>query len=365
MLAVPSRRPALLSGVLLLAGALLAGLLTAPAPAHAASGATRVAAPNGSAGGDGSEQRPWDLRTGLVSVQPGEELLLRGGTYTQDVENLVYNSRKTSSAARIRVAAWPGERPVIRSRMAIRNASWWTFEGLTFQWPDGTRPGEPLVKLMSGTGWVFKGNEVGNAVSYAGVYVGQAGDTKTPPAEWALLDNCIHSTRHAGGAGNQDHNLYIQNGLNAPPGIVEGNLLFGAPRGMNIKLGSHPGSVAPSASNVTIRYNTLFEGQHNLLLEPSVRDVLIERNIMGKALERPEQRLGNMRSNGNSTGTVVARDNVAWWAPELISNTVYGATTRQAAGIVDAGGNRFPRDPRFDAVGSCARFSPQDGGAVA
>src|ERR1700681_1092391 len=42
-------------------------------------------APNGSASGDGSTARPWNLATGLgqpASVHPGDTIWLRGGRYT-------------------------------------------------------------------------------------------------------------------------------------------------------------------------------------------------------------------------------------------------------------------------------------------
>lgn len=80
--------------------------------------------------------------------------------------------------------------------------------------------------------------------------------------------------------------------------------------------------------------------------------------------DRPGE-LGNLRSNGNRTGSVVARDNVAWWAARFIANTVEGQTTPSLQGIVDGGGNRFGQDARFDGVGSCGQFRPNAAAALA
>jgi hypothetical protein len=68
--------------------------------------------PNGSASGDGSAARPWDLQTALsqpAAVKPGATIWLREGTYRG-----AFTSRLTGTAAApITVAAYPGEHVVI------------------------------------------------------------------------------------------------------------------------------------------------------------------------------------------------------------------------------------------------------------
>ena len=48
--------------------------------------ATWIASPTGTAGGDGSANSPWDITTALedktATVDPGDTIYLRGGTYT-------------------------------------------------------------------------------------------------------------------------------------------------------------------------------------------------------------------------------------------------------------------------------------------
>lgn len=351
-----------------LAALVLAALGTVTAAAPPAAGATqRVVAPNGSDGGPGTADLPWrTLGHALRTVEPGDELLVRGGTYTEDLARVHYRNRATSPSAPIRVAAWPGERPVVVGQWHIRDASWWTFEGFAIRWPSAPRePGEPLVKLMGGTGWTFRGNEVAGALAYAGVYVGMSTETGTP-RDWALTDNCVHSTRGRGGSGGAtDHNVYVQTGIRGGAGLIEGNLLYGAPNGTNLKLGSGADSSSPSAGNVTVRYNTMFDATQNLLVEHDVHDVLIERNILGRVTAKADE-YGNLRGHGVRGSTVVARDNVAWWAARLIFNTLPLSTTpATSGGIVDGGGNRFGADPRFDGVASCGQFRPSHGAAIA
>jgi hypothetical protein len=68
--------------------------------------------PTGSASGDGSIGKPWDLQTALSqpsTVQPGDKIWLRGGTYTG-----VFNSYLNGDAANpIVVQQYPGERATI------------------------------------------------------------------------------------------------------------------------------------------------------------------------------------------------------------------------------------------------------------
>lgn len=71
------------------------------------------AAPGGSSGGDGSLSRPWNLSTALAgaggTVQPGDTIWLRGGTYRGNYISTV----RGSAAAPVVVRQFPGERAII------------------------------------------------------------------------------------------------------------------------------------------------------------------------------------------------------------------------------------------------------------
>jgi hypothetical protein len=87
-------------------------------------------APNGSASGDGSLSRPWDLQTALnmpSAVGPGDTIWLRGGTY-----NLGYKTSYLSGApdAPVILRQYPGEHAIINGGLTISgsDAWYWGFE---------------------------------------------------------------------------------------------------------------------------------------------------------------------------------------------------------------------------------------------
>ena len=98
--------------------AALAGFLVAVACAGSAQafGKAFFVSPGGKPSADGSINRPWDLTTGLAGpagVRPGDTMWLRGGTYTRSAGSSIFVGLRGTSAARITVAQYPGERAVI------------------------------------------------------------------------------------------------------------------------------------------------------------------------------------------------------------------------------------------------------------
>jgi hypothetical protein len=75
-------------------------------------GAEYYVSPTGTPQGDGSKDKPWDLKTALApaeAIQPGDTVWLRGGTYTG---HFVSNLKGTKEAP-IHVRQYPGERAAI------------------------------------------------------------------------------------------------------------------------------------------------------------------------------------------------------------------------------------------------------------
>jgi hypothetical protein len=86
-------------------------------------------ATSGSGSGNGSLQEPWDLSTALAhpaTVQPGDTIWLRGGTYRG---NFTSNLTGSPSAAII-VRQYPGERAIIDGSLLVQgsDAWYWGFE---------------------------------------------------------------------------------------------------------------------------------------------------------------------------------------------------------------------------------------------
>jgi len=89
---------------------LLTGMLTM-VMAHAATarGAEHVVAPDGSPAGSGSVDSPWDLGTALgqpPSVQPGDTIVLRGGTYAGSFVSQLAGTEQAPITVRSQTGEW-------------------------------------------------------------------------------------------------------------------------------------------------------------------------------------------------------------------------------------------------------------------
>lgn len=86
-----------------------------------------VAAPGGTARGDGSWERPWDLSTALAhpaAVKPGDTIWLREGTY----KGLFRSALRGTPEAPIQVRAVAGDRATVDGGIEAHGA-WTTFRG--------------------------------------------------------------------------------------------------------------------------------------------------------------------------------------------------------------------------------------------
>ena len=346
-----ARRRALASARIHVAAfATAALLLTGVAPvAHAAT--TYYLQPTGSDSSAGTLGAPWKTLThAVLQMRAGDTLLVRGGTYLERFEPPVFHYVGTA-ASPITVRNYPGERPVFKGVLYIRGASYWIFDGINATWdPNVDKPSEPLVKLMNGTGWVFRNGEVWGAHSVAGLMIGTT--ITGQPKDWTLSDNCIHDTIKSN-ATNLDHNVYV-NTANTGPGVIERNIMFNALNGENVKLGA-PSSSAVGPARVTIRYNTLYSAAQNTVVAWAAHDNAIDHNLLGRSIGKTWY--PNMRGYDVTGANNVAHQNIGFSAAKLILNTDQNSTP-VSRGIVDGGGNVFGVDPVFDSVTTCAGFSP-------
>jgi hypothetical protein len=296
---------------------------------------------DGDDAGPGTEDEPFaSVTAGLMALAPGDTLLIRGGTYDERVVEPPI--RPGTPDAPITVAAYPGERPVIRGLFWLVGPDYWTIEGLEVTWHSANQPTDHLVKITDGVGWTVRDSEFWGAESFAAMLV--AGTRPGQPDAWRITGSCIHSTR-ATNATNQDHNLYVNTGLEAGEGIIEGNIFFDAANGQNIKLGGPRSAPDDGAANVTIRYNTMDHAAQSMLLAGGTTNVTIERNIVGGSFAPWLVRGFQLTGEAN-----VVRDNVGYGADQWINvDDGFG-------GLRDGGRNRFV-DPAYDDVG-CDGFRP-------
>jgi len=304
---------------------------------HASAGHAYFVAPRGSDAGPGSLRRPFrTLGHALAKLRQGDRLYLRGGTYEERVKMRVAAGR---SDARVRVSNFPGEHPVLRGQLWLGEPSYWTIRGLEVTWADGN-PDEALVRIYGGTDWILTRSEIWGAHSTSELQIDDG--PRDDLGRWAVTDNCIHDTFPTNGP-NQDHNVYVDDMSTSvdSQGDISHNIIFNAENGRGIKLG--PGGDVGGAFNVTVRFNTIYNSSQNVSLSRDTSRVVIERNILARGRQ---SNITAFRLRGTSN---VVRDNIGSEAPTFLASDGGSAT------VADGGGNFFPRDPQFDAIG-CSGF---------
>jgi hypothetical protein len=188
--------------------------------------------------------------------------------------------------------------------------------------------------------------EIWGAHSFAAILVARQ------PSDWRLAGLCVHDTQEANGT-NQDHLIYVNTSEGAGAGVIERNLLFGAPNGSGIKLGG-PSEDSEGTVKTRVRANTIVEAAQPILVSWRSADNLIEGNLLGDAGERYGAIRGyRLDGEGN-----VARENAAFGVDSFLMND------QGHRGVRDGGGNRFPVEPVFDRRGSCDGYLPGGEDAV-
>lgn len=316
----------------------------------------------------GTEDRPWNnIADAFRCVAPGDTILVHEGTY-REVVQLGDNTSPGREDAPILVTGAPGEgRPVIMGSLRVENADWWTIQDLEIvgdpdldydAWGDPPRTIHPL-KMVGGHRWTVQRVHVHDAATYGLVRI-EMRDGYAPATDWRFLDSCVHDTHPAHGSPDTapytDHNLYVNTGPGGS-GLIEGNVIFGAPNGQNIKLGNSSGDRPSDATDdVVVRHNTLVDAAQNVTVVGPSNGNVIERNILAEVnygdAWYPNVRGIHLHGTGN-----VARDN-AWSGAAQVVHNQTGNTTEVADG-----GNRQV-SPGFSSRG-CDGFAPSDPDAAA
>jgi hypothetical protein len=233
--------------------------------------------PQGSASGDGSIARPWDLQTALSqphAVKPGDTIWLRGGTYAEPQ----FISRLTGTPeAPIIVRQYPGERatldgagatPKETETLQLKGAyTWyWGFE-ITNSDPVRVVPGtcarNNAITLSSSTGLKL----INLVIHDAGQGIGNSSAALDSEVYGTLIYNngCVDSLRGHG------HGIYVQGLITDSKKMID-NIIFN-----QTGTGIHGyGSKAASLDNFYLEGNVLFN--NGVLAEPG--DFSGNRNIL-------------------------------------------------------------------------------------
>lgn len=343
----------------IVAVALVTALLAMIGPAAPAEADPRTyyVAVNGSDRNPGTRKAPFRTITkGLTTLRAGDTLFIRGGTYTEHVggpRDGFILAAPGRPGARVLVSAYKGERVVVKGLVWIDGMDYWTVQGLNVTWDSGENLAEDhMVRLRDGVGWVWQRSEIWGARSFANVNV--FGTRTGQPANWALRDNCIHDNYGASGHDDTvDHLVYANTGVSAGPGVISGNLMFGAPKGKGIKVaGPYSGT---GSARVTIEYNTIADtNKPSIVVGYNSHHTVIRRNLLVDTDDMALIRGYQLRGDGN-----IAHHNAGTAAPRMIYND--SGYER----ISDGGGNVFPLTPQFNATGSCSAYRPSNGTAAA
>lgn len=319
-----------------------------PPPAARPQGPTRSVSPSGADDAPGTLARPWrTLRHALEALRPGQTLVVRGGRYSERLGGETPIRVRAATRTRpILVRVRRGERAVLEGLLWLKGASYWTLDGLEVRWRRDGAPDEHMVKLEGGTGWRLTRAVISGARSYAGLLV--AGT----PSSWRIDRSCIYDTRPANDR-NQDHNIYVNTGLGADSGLIERNVVFGAPNGSNLKIGG-TGSEGGS-DDVTVRFNTFADAAQPILVGGETSDTLIEANIVLRGRRGYLIRGYELDGEGN-----VARGNLGWGAGRFIENDA-----GSGEGVRDGGGNELAPASPFAATNTCADFARATGESAA
>ena len=156
-------------------------------------------APNGTSGGNGSLSQPWDLRSALSggkSIAPGDTVWVRGGTYrTGELLSYVQGT----SAARVVVRAYPGERATIDGYLAVFGA-YATFWGLEVM------NSNPVASGALGINVKAPGSRFINLIVHDAGASGMGVWVEAPDAE--VYGSLVYNN---GTHPNLDHGIYTQN----------------------------------------------------------------------------------------------------------------------------------------------------------
>lgn len=274
---------------------------------------------SGSDAAAGGSTTPWRTFGFAISrLNPGDTLLVRGGTFVEQVKNPTIKAGTTS--APITVKAVTGERPVLQGLLWLKGQNNWTFDGINFTWSATNTASDHMVKMINGDNWRLTNSEIWGAHSYSGLLI--SGGTN-----WQVDHNYLHDT-YATNSLNQDHLIYISEGLSG--GIIERNSFRTSPNGRGIKIGQ-PDGVGTAPGNIDIRFNTFYDnlGPSNIQVSYGATNVRMTRNIFVKS----GAGYANVTAFSLSGTGNIAKDNIGWQSTKVVQSGI--------SGLSDGGGNQM------------------------
>lgn len=299
----------------------------------------RYVSPTGEDSWPGTQTQPWrTLARALPALYAGQLLYVRGGSYPEQLVKL--NLHQGTPDQRIVVTNFPGERPVVRGLVWMRQPSYWTIHGLNVTSdPTIQPPPRSMVKLTGGVGWRWQNSEIWGSRGAANMAV--VGFGAAEPAHWSIYNNCIHDLRPPKES-QRSSNLAIGDMGAAGPGSVKRNLIFNEVGQQNVALGSAAGG----PHDVTIKYNTIYGGDVAASFAGDTTGVRIARNILGGVSSGVLVRWNSPRRSDN-----IVRQNLGVQATQFFRPDVEP--------VISGPGNVLVDDITFPDASRCQGFHSQ------
>jgi parallel beta-helix repeat protein len=222
---------------------------------------TFYVAPDGSDSNPGSLDAPWkSLAYAFEQLDPGETLILRGGTYTGD---FVYDRVGTREQP-ITVKAFAGEQPILepltREPLRVKGAAaYTTFRGLTFQHAQLGSNYQNVYVLEQANHITFERNTIRWAREGSGVFV----DSTVTGIDF--IANRVYGNNGL----NQHQGIYYE----GRDGVIARNVVYGHTNGFGIQVKS-------GADNVLVAENTIADNAlSGIVVIDTAANVTIVNNI--------------------------------------------------------------------------------------
>jgi hypothetical protein len=224
---------------------------------------------SGSDSNPGTPTAPWrTIQKALNVLQPGQQALVRGGTYTQDL----VMSRAGTASAPITVAAYPGETVVLHAASTSGDTypiqitgSYFRLHGFVIENAVGTSSAD-VYFWGSANHIELSGNEIRYGQD-------QAIFSDDTTSSLYLLGNRIHDNgwNHVTGQ-HQSHGIYIE-GAND---LIANNVIYNHPYGFGIQ-------IYPANHDTIVVDNTIANSAHSSIVvggSGGVYNITIRDNIL-------------------------------------------------------------------------------------
>jgi hypothetical protein len=296
-----------------------------PRPLALSRGRVFFVARNGNDAGPGTRSRPWrTIQRALDRLGPGQRALVRRGTYVQDL----VAERSGTARAPITVAAYPGERVVLRAGSTsgdtyplriTSGAAYLRVRGFVIE----------LAKGTSSTNVYFEGRA--NHVELSGNEIRFSQDqgifAEASTSNLQILGNRIHDNGRGHESGqHQSHGIYIE-GRNH---LIANNLINRHPYGFGIQ-------IYPENTGTIVVNNTVVHSGHSGIVvggDEGVGNITIRNNILAF----------------NASYGVAADSACPTSAVLVDTNVLYGngdGGVERSCNTINAGSGNIGSDPRF------------------